>query len=57
MTLFIPEAQTLLTVVQTTFFGNLASIAATLAGFYPIAAERTFPHITSSTCFGFNLIY
>lgn len=48
MTVFIPEAHTLLTFVQGTLIGIPAPSEAYLAGFYPIPAEQTFPNITSS---------
>lgn len=45
---FIPEAHTLLTVVQQTFLGKLAKIAAWRAGACPRFAEQTLPINTSS---------
>ena len=45
----LPEEHTLLTVVQQTFFGSPAKIAACLAGACPSPAETTFPMITSFT--------
>lgn len=46
---FIPDAQTLLTVVQTTELGIPAPSAACLAGACPKFALRTLPKKTSST--------
>ena len=54
---FIPEAQTLLTVVQGTVFGIPAYIAACLAGACPKPAETTLPIKTSSTISGDKLIF
>lgn len=44
-----PDEQTLLTVVQHTFFGRPAKIAAWRAGACPNPAETTFPMMTSLT--------
>ena len=52
---FIPDAQTLLTVVQTTDFDSPAPRAACLAGACPKLALRTFPKNTSSTIDGSTL--
>lgn len=52
---FIPDAQTLLTVVQTTDLGSPAPRAACLAGACPKLALRTFPKYTSSTSDGSTL--
>ena len=49
---FIPEAQTLLTVVQITELGIPAPNAACLAGACPRFALRTFPKNTSCTSDG-----
>ena len=49
---FIPDAQTLLMVVQTTVFGIPAPNAACLAGACPKLALRTFPKYTSCTSAG-----
>lgn len=49
---FIPDAQTLLTVVQTTVLGIPAPSAACLAGAWPRFALSTFPKNTSSTSDG-----
>ena len=49
---FIPEAQTLLIVVQTTVFGIPAPKAACLAGAWPRLALKTFPKKTSWTSAG-----
>ena len=46
---FIPEAHTLLMVVQITEYGNPAPNAACLAGAWPKFALRTFPKKTSCT--------
>ena len=46
---FIPELQTLFTVVHGVQSGNSARRAACLAGACPRSAERTFPIKTSST--------
>lgn len=46
---FIPDAQTLLTDVETTVLGIPAPNAACLAGPCPKLAPRTFPKKTSST--------
>lgn len=45
----MPEAQTLLTVVQTTVLGRPAPIAACRAGACPRLALKTFPKKTSCT--------
>lgn len=52
---FIPDAQTLLTVVQTTEFGTPAPNAACLAGACPKFALRTLPKKTSCTDDGSTL--
>lgn len=52
---FIPDAQTLLMVVQTTVLGIPAPNAACLAGACPKFALRTFPKKTSCTSFGSTL--
>lgn len=52
---FIPDAQTLLTVVQNTDFDSPAPRAACLAGACPKLALRTFPKNTSSTIAGSTL--
>ena len=44
---FIPDAQTLLTVVQITLSGNPANFAACLAGACPNPACNTLPMYTS----------
>lgn len=49
---FIPDAQTLLTVVQTTELGIPAPNAACLAGAWPKFALRTLPKMTSCTSAG-----
>lgn len=49
---FIPDAQTLLTVVQITVLGSPAPNAACLAGACPKFALRTLPKKTSSTSDG-----
>lgn len=49
---FIPDAQTLLTVVQITELGIPAANAACLAGAWPKLALRTFPKKTSCTSDG-----
>lgn len=49
---FIPDAQTLLTVVQITELGIPAPKAACLAGACPRFALRTFPKKTSCTSDG-----
>lgn len=49
---FMPEAQTLLTVVQTTVLGKPAPIAAWRAGACPRFALSTFPKNTSCTVAG-----
>jgi hypothetical protein len=48
----MPDAQTLLTVVQTTVFGIPAPRAACLAGACPKLALKTFPKKTSCTTAG-----
>ena len=53
---FIPEEQTLLTVVHGTESGIPANIAACLAGACPKPAETTFPIKTSSTKAGSKFI-
>jgi len=56
ITVFIPEAHTLLTVVQGTVSGIPAYIAACLAGACPVPACTTLPISTSSTKFGSRFI-
>lgn len=46
---FMPEEQTLLTVVQVVDVGNPPKMAACLAGACPTPAESTLPKIASST--------
>jgi hypothetical protein len=55
MTAFIPEEQTLLTVVQETELGKPAPSAACLAGAWPRLAVSTFPMNTSCTSAGSTL--
>ena len=56
ITAFIPEAQTLFTVVAITLSGKPANLEACRAGAWPRLACITLPIMTSSTNSGFNSI-
>jgi len=49
---FMPEAQTLLIVVQGTLRGRPPNMAAWRAGAWPAPADTTLPRMTSSTSSG-----